>query len=107
MSTPPTYFYPITSDLRFILHSRSESRNGFEGAIDRAICDPPQKLLITRSLKMLAVQMFFWIMAFSSLLMLLSDCDTVVLKVALNYGVWIAVVRFCACNMGFQKANVP
>jgi hypothetical protein len=51
--------------------------------------------------------MFFWVMAFYSLLMLLSDCDTVVLKGALNYGVWIAVVRFCACNMGSQKANVP
>ncbi len=44
-------------------------------------------------------------MAFCSLLMLLSDCDTVVLKGALNYGVWIAVVRFCACNMGSQKSN--
>ncbi len=29
------------------------------------------------------------------------------LKGALNYGVWIAVVRFCACNMGSQKSNVP
>jgi hypothetical protein len=45
--------------------------------------------------------------AFYSLLMRLSDCDTVVLKGALNYGVWIAVVRFCTCNMGSQKANVP
>jgi hypothetical protein len=51
--------------------------------------------------------MLFWVMAFYSLLMLLSDCDTVVLKGALNYGVWIAVVKFCACNMGSQKANVP
>ncbi len=66
-------------------------------------CDPPQKLLIIRSLKMLALQ----VMAFYSLLMLLSDCDTVVLKGALNYGLWIAVVRFCACNTGSQKSNVP
>jgi len=50
---------------------------------------------------------FCRVMAFYSLLMLLLDCDTVVLKGALNYGVRIAVVRFCACNMGSQKANVP
>ncbi len=51
--------------------------------------------------------MFFSVMAFYSLLMLPSDCDTVVLKGALNYGVWIAVVRFCACNMGSLKSGVP
>jgi hypothetical protein len=69
-----------------------------------AVCDPPQKLLIIRSLKRLTVQNF---LSFYSLLMLLSDCDTVVLKGALNYGLWIAIVRFCACNMGSQKSNVP
>jgi hypothetical protein len=46
-------------------------------------------------------------MAFYSLLTLLSDCDTVVLKGAVNCGLWIAVVRFYACNMGCQKSNGP
>jgi hypothetical protein len=108
MSSPSTCFYPMTSDLRFILHLRSESRNGFEGA---QWCE--LSVILLRNCSSSEVErcwqykMFFWIMAFYSLLMLLSDCDTVVLKGALNYGVWIAVIRFCACNMGSRKANVP
>jgi len=97
----------MTSDLRFFLHLRSESRNGFEGAQWHEL-----SVILLRNCSSSEVyrcwqyKMFFWVVAFYSLLMLLADCDTVVLKGALNYGVWIAVDRFCACYMGSQKVNV-
>jgi hypothetical protein len=109
MSSPPTYFYPMTSDLRFILHFRSESRNGFEGLQWHEM-----SVILLRNcwssevFRCQQYKMFVcWVMAFYRLLTLLLDCGTVVLKGALNYGLWIVVVIFCDCNMGSQKANEP
>jgi len=107
MSTPPTY-YPVTSNFRFFLHLIPETRTGFQGAQWHEM-----SVILLRNCSSSEVwscwqyKMFFWVMAFYCLLRLLSDCDTVVLKGALNCGLWIAVVRFCACNMGSQNSNVP
>jgi hypothetical protein len=54
MSKPPTYYYPMTSNLRFFLHFITKTKNGLfkePNFNELTLCDLTQELLVTRKPK--------------------------------------------------------